>query len=240
MRHTQSLTANFLEEARKRPNTHLVGLNLRNEVFERRETAQPHDRLGLLHGQALDLGRRASTQDDLLPSQEVLKLSIVGGLPGGGDRLTGVPDSLLPRLKERSQEGFIPFKASSHARRRPPKQGGRPYPMAPFSLILASSMAKVMWSWCSMPLATRLNATWGRERATLRSLSHDLPPSRPDRAKRRALYLEEILRYDGEALRVVGDALEVGVLVQNVVINVQEELQGVLVQEVDLEGGARR
>lgn len=87
-----------------------------------------------------------------------------------------------------------------------------------------------------MPLATRLNATWGREWPTLRSLSHDLPPSRPDRAKRQVLYLEEILRYDGEALRVVGNALEVGVLVQNIVINVQEELEGVLVQEVDLEG----
>lgn len=108
--------------------------------------------------------------------------------------------------------------------------------MAPFSLILASSMAKVMWSWCSMPLATRLNATWGRERPTLRSLGQDLPPSRPDRAKRQVLYLEEILRYDGEALCVVGDALEVGVLVQNIVVNVQEELEGVLVQEVDLEG----
>jgi len=56
----------------------------------------------------------------------------------------------------------------------------------------------------------------------------------PETAKRWAPYLEEILRYDGEALRVVSDALEVRVLIQDVVINVQEELEGVLVQEVDL------
>lgn len=87
----QSLKASFLEEARKHQNIYLVGLNLCNEVFERRETAQPHDRLGLLHGQALDLGRRASAQDDLLSSQEVLEFGIVGGLPGGGSRLAGSP-----------------------------------------------------------------------------------------------------------------------------------------------------
>lgn len=34
---------------------------------------------------------------------------------------------------------------------------------------------------------------------------------------------------------MVGDALQVGVLIQDVVVNVQEELQRVLVQEVDLE-----
>lgn len=61
-------------------------------------------------------------------------------------------------------------------------------------------------------------------------------PPPPETAKHWALYLEEILRYDGQALRVVGDALEVRVLIEDVVINVQEELEGVLVQEVDLEG----
>lgn len=50
-----------------------------------------------------------------------------------------------------------------------------------------------------------------------------------------APYLEEVLGDDGEALRVVGDALQVRVLVQDVVVDVQEELQGVLVQEVYLE-----
>ena len=59
-------------------------------------------------------------------------------------------------------------------------------------------------------------------------------------AKRRALYLEEVLRDDGEALRVVCDALEVRVLVQDVVVNVQEKLEGVLVQEVDLKGSGGR
>lgn len=34
---------------------------------------------------------------------------------------------------------------------------------------------------------------------------------------------------------MVGDALQVGVLIQDVVVDVQEELQRVLVQEVDLE-----
>lgn len=58
----------------------------------------------------------------------------------------------------------------------------------------------------------------------------------PETAKCWALYLEEILCYDGEALRVVSDALEVWVLIQHVVINVQEKLEGVLVEEVDLEG----
>lgn len=33
------------------------------------------------------------------------------------------------------------------------------YLVMPFMLILASSMANVMWSWCSIPLATLLNAT---------------------------------------------------------------------------------
>lgn len=35
---------------------------------------------------------------------------------------------------------------------------------------------------------------------------------------------------------MVSDALEVWVLIQHVVINVQEKLEGVLVEEVDLEG----
>ena len=135
-------------------------------------------------------------------------------------------------------------------------EAGQPtYPMVPFSLILASSMAKVMWSWCSMPRATRLNATWNRMQEALpilenysraphythactrthahahaRTHTHTHPGT-----ARRAPYLEEVLGDDGEALRVVGDALQVRVLVQDVVVDVQEELQGVLVQEVYLE-----
>lgn len=66
--------------------------------------------------------------------------------------------------------------------------GARPYPIVPFSLILASSMAKVMWSWCSMPLATRLNATWAQKQGPL-LLPRDrvrAPPRPPgSRARRR-------------------------------------------------------
>lgn len=110
------------------------------------------------------------------------------------------------------------------------------HPTVPLSLILASSMAKVMWSWCSMPRATRLNATWGRRQAAPPSLESP-PAPRPRRAAR---YLEEVLGDDAEALRVVGHALQVGVLVQDVVIDVQEELQRVLVQEVYLKGREAR
>lgn len=102
-----------------------------------------------------------------------------------------------------------------------------PYPTVPFSLILASSMAKVMWSWCSMPLATRLNATWRTADVSATRATWCPPRATPP-------HLEEVLGYDGEALRVVRDALEVGVLIQDVVVDVQEELQRVLVQEVDL------
>lgn len=45
----------------------------------------------------------------------------------------------------------------------------------------------------------------------------------PDRACP-ALYLEEVLGYDREALRVVSGALQVRVLVQHIVVDVQEEL----------------
>lgn len=81
---SDSLLPTSREGAKHVQSTHLVGLNLCDQVFERGETAQPHDGLGLLHGQALDLGRGASAQDDLLPSQEVLEFGVVGGLPGKG------------------------------------------------------------------------------------------------------------------------------------------------------------
>ena len=56
---------------------------------------------------------------------------------------------------------------------------------------------------------------------------HSRPPAPgapPCRGSRPALYLEEILGDDGQALGVVGDALQVGVLVQDIVVDVQEEL----------------
>lgn len=75
--------------------THLVGLNLGNQVSERREAAQPHNGFRLLHGQALDGGRGAGRQHDLVPSQEVLELRIVGGLPAKGGGPVGVLDSTV-------------------------------------------------------------------------------------------------------------------------------------------------
>lgn len=47
--------------------------------------------------------------------------------------------------------------------------------------------------------------------------------------------LEEVLGQDGKSLRVVSDALQVGVLIQHGVVGVQEKVKGVLVQEVHLE-----
>lgn len=40
-----------------------------------------------------------------------------------------------------------------------------------------------------------------------------------------ALYLEEVLGYDGEALRVVSGSLQVRVLIQHIVVDIEEELQ---------------
>lgn len=59
--------------------------------------------------------------------------------------------------------------------------GAPTHPTVPLSLILASSMAKVMWSWCSMPRATRLNATWrqGRQRAVTTAPALENAPPRP-------------------------------------------------------------
>lgn len=53
----------------------------------------------------------------------------------------------------------------------------------------------------------------------------------------RASDLEEVLGQDGKPLRVVSDALQIGVLIQYGVVGVQEEVQGVLVQEVHLGRG---
>lgn len=47
--------------------------------------------------------------------------------------------------------------------------------------------------------------------------------------------LEEVLGDDSESLIMITDAFEVGVLIQHCVVGVQEEVKGVLVQEVHLE-----
>lgn len=48
------------------------------------------------------------------------------------------------------------------------------------------------------------------------------------------LNLEEILCDDGKTLRMVCDALQIGILVQDIVIDIQEKLERILVQKVDL------
>lgn len=50
------------------------------------------------------------------------------------------------------------------------------------------------------------------------------------------LYLEEILCDKGKTLGMVCNSLQIRVLVQDVVIDIQEKLKGILVQEVYLEG----
>lgn len=71
------------ESSLEGPSTHLIRLDLCDQILEGREAAQPHHGLGLLHRQALDLGGGAGVQDDLLAPQEVLELGIVRGLSGG-------------------------------------------------------------------------------------------------------------------------------------------------------------
>lgn len=83
------------------PGTHFVRLDLGDQVFEGWEATQPHDCLSLLHGQALDLGGRSGIQHDLLPPQEVLELSIIGGLPG--ERRAGL--SVLPQCCSSADKG---------------------------------------------------------------------------------------------------------------------------------------
>lgn len=48
------------------------------------------------------------------------------------------------------------------------------------------------------------------------------------------LYLEQVFGDDREALAMVTDILEVGVLIQDSVVDVQEEVKRILVQEMDL------
>lgn len=63
---------------------YLICLNFCNQIFKGRQTTQPHDSFRLLHSQTLDFGGGASTQHNLLPSEEVLELCVIGGLPAKG------------------------------------------------------------------------------------------------------------------------------------------------------------
>ena len=46
--------------------------------------------------------------------------------------------------------------------------------------------------------------------------------------------LEEVFGEDSKSLRMITDALQVGVLIQHSVVGIQEKVKGVLVQEVHL------
>lgn len=107
----------------------------------------------------------------------------------------------------------------------------------PFRLILASSMAKVMWSWCSMPLAALLNTTYiPPKKQTWANCCFQSYDERKGVSvfKMCGSYLEEVLGDDGESLWMIADALEVLVLVQHSVVGIQEKVKRVLVQEVHL------
>lgn len=77
------------------------------------------------------------------------------------------------------------------------------YLVMPFKLILASSMANVMWSWCSIPLATLLNATYIQVNKQIFVYNHQ--PSYYQKQKvflfnKNSLYLEEVLSDESESL----------------------------------------
>ena len=75
---------------------HLIRLDLGDQILEGGQAAQPHHGLGLLPGQALDLGCRARAQHDLLPPQEVLEFRVVGGLPGERAAVSRVLSARVP------------------------------------------------------------------------------------------------------------------------------------------------
>lgn len=75
----------------------------------------------------------------------------------------------------------------------------------PFRLILASSMAKVMWSWCSIPLATLLNATYIPEKNTFYCYTPNTKVPCCYQVYRSDL--EEVLGDESESLRMVADVL---------------------------------
>lgn len=79
--------------------SYLIRLNLGNQIFEGRQTAQPHDCFSLLHSQTLDFGGGASTQHNLVASEEMLELGIIGGLPvGAGQVRQGLYVAKRPQL----------------------------------------------------------------------------------------------------------------------------------------------
>ena len=85
---------------------------------------------------------------------------------------------------------------------------------------------------CSIPLAALLNATYRKNKNRMSIIP--IKGRQKGVLKVRGSNLEEILGDDSESLCVIADAFEVGVLIQHRVVGIQEEVKGVLVQEVHL------
>lgn len=106
----------------------------------------------------------------------------------------------------------------------------------PFSLIRANNIANVIWSWCSIPRATLLKATYQQnsENSNVRGL--ELWPFKNIELHLviKKLNLKEILCDDWETLSILCNSLQIWVLIQDIVIDVQEKLERVLVQEMYL------
>lgn len=116
---------------------HLVSLHFGHQVLEGGQVAESDHGLALFCGQTLHFGQRRARQDDLLTAQVVLEFCIIRRL-AGQEIMTGFIS-------------YVPINLSDSL--------NRSYLVMPFKLILASSIAKVMWSWCSIPRATLLNTT---------------------------------------------------------------------------------
>lgn len=122
--------------------THLISLNFRHQVAECRQAAEADHGLALVGGQTLHFGQWLAGQNDLLTTQEVLELYIIWGL--AGKRWIEI---IKINVVWCYRETLFYLSVISYLGK-------------PLRLILASSMAKVMWSMCSMPLAALLNATY--------------------------------------------------------------------------------
>lgn len=62
--------------------THLISFNFVHQVAESGQSAEADHGLTLVSSQTLHLGQRRASQNNLLPTQEVLELCIIRGLTG--------------------------------------------------------------------------------------------------------------------------------------------------------------